>query len=56
MNRIDFATFVGYSVVSRPFLNDNGKYINKPHKERLEVLDWKVTSARCTFTKISFSL
>ena len=35
---LDCATFVGYSVVSRPFFNEDGKFKNKTHNERLEVI------------------
>jgi len=34
----DFATVIGYLVVSRPFLNlANPKYVESSHSERLEV-------------------
>lgn len=34
---LDFATFLGYNVVSRPFFQENGPLKNASHSERLEV-------------------
>ena len=35
---VDFATVIGYLVVSRPFLNlDHPRHLHSTHSERLEV-------------------
>lgn len=46
----DVATLVGYTVVSKPFLDlDNPKYLNSTHGQRLEVFNQPTSQLRFAF-------
>ena len=44
----DIATLVGYTVVSKPFIDlTTPKYLNSTHSQRLEVSTWNLTIIIC---------
>ena len=53
----DIATLVGYTVVSKPFIDlTTPKYLNSTHSQRLEVSTWNSTIIIFVIFRVTISL